>query len=201
MTVMTGPGGVVGTPPAATPLTSKAVGAILTGERMALGRGRLPEFLTVETIWTGPPPPPPLPLLRGAWSTSMASSSEPLERSLPDSAPPVSLLLEDDDVVEEEEELRLSLPRPPLAPVSSWTTGMRGGMLEAEIVVTWTLPMLETRRFDGGWDEDKAEDVVGGAWTLVSAGIGLLTAFVVVVIVNVLLGWVGGAVGVAWGVA
>ncbi len=56
-TDITGPGGVVSTPPATMPLTS----AILTGERIAFGRGRLLELLTVETICTGPPPPFLLP--------------------------------------------------------------------------------------------------------------------------------------------
>ncbi len=126
----------------------------------------------------------------------MASSSEPLDKSLPDSAPPVSLLLEDDDAVEEEEELRLLLSRP-LA-VASWS-GMSGGMLEEVMVVTWTLPMLDTRRVEECKEE--AEEGGGGAWALVSAGMGLLTAFVVVVIVVIWLlpGWVvGDARGVVW---
>ena len=207
VTDITCPGGVVGTPPpVATPLTNKA-GAILTGESIALGRGRSLELLTVETICTGPPPfllvPPPTLLFRSPASVSMASSSEPLEISLPDSAPPVSLLLEDDDDVEEEEELRPSLPCPlPLASGSGMRDGISGGgggALEAEIVVTWTLPMLDTTRVEECKEEAEGGGGGGGAWALVSAGMGLLTAFVVVVVVVLFLPVVGGgARGMVW---
>lgn len=159
------------------PLTNK-VGAILMGERIALGRGRLLELLTVETICTGPPflllppPPPLLPPPLWLWaSVSIASSSEPLDTSLPD---PLSLLLDDDDDVDEVEELRPSLARPLLSPgsESGIREGIRGGgggldeeeeaEGEALIVVTWTLPMLETRRVEEDCEEEVVEGGGGG---------------------------------------
>lgn len=142
-------GGGVGTPP-----LNNMGGAILTGDRIAFGRGRSLELLTEETIWTGPfPTPPPL-----VFSVSMASSSDPLDRSLPDS--PESLLLDELEVLEAEDELFRVVLRP--LPVS----GIRGGILGAEMADTRTLPTLEM------WREE--EGARGGGCALVSAGMGLL---------------------------
>lgn len=130
-------------------------GAILTGDRIALGRGRLPALFTEETSCTGPFPTSLL-----VSPVSMASSSDPLDRSLPDS--PESLLLEELDVLDVEEERELFWPRP--LPVS----GIKGGICGAEMAATCTLPTLEM------WREEEEEEGREGGWVLVSAGIGLL---------------------------
>lgn len=108
-------------------------GVNLTGESIALGRGRSLDVLTVETNRTGPLTPP-----------TSSSSSVLLEESLPDSLD--SLSLDELELLEEEVELAgLSFPCPIfLAAV----TGMRGGILAVEVivemVVTCTPPTLET---------------------------------------------------------
>lgn len=94
---MVGVGGGVDAFP---PLTNIR-GAIFTGDRMALGRGRSLELFTEETSWTGPPcrllPLSPMP------SVSMASSSEPLESA-------ESLSLEELEELEDDEEEELLFP-------------------------------------------------------------------------------------------
>lgn len=140
------------------PPLSNMGGAILTGDRIAFGRGKSLELLTEETIWTGPFPTPP-PLVP---SVSMSSSSDPLDRSLPDS--PESLLLDELDVLEVEDVLFRVVLRSPL-PVS----GIRGGIPVAEMAATRTLPMLEMWR-----EEEEEERARGGGCALVSAGMGLL---------------------------
>ena len=75
---ITAGGGVGGT--LAPPTFISKGGAIFTGDMIALGRGSLLVFFTVDTIWTGPFP------------NSIASSSEPLDKSLPE-----SLLLDEPD--------------------------------------------------------------------------------------------------------
>lgn len=144
---ITAGGGVGGTLPPPT-FISKG-GVILTGDMMALGRGSLLVFFMVDTIWTGPFP---ISLLPGPMS--IGSSSEPLERSLPE-----SLLLDEPDELVVEEDTFL-WPRP--LPVS----GMRAGGIPVEETVT--LPTFKTCR-----DEEEVVVKVGG-WVLVRAGTGLL---------------------------
>ena len=89
----------------------------LTGERIAFGRGRLQDILTVETNRTGPLTPP---------TNSSSSSSVLLEDSLPDSLD--SLPLDELEPLEEEVEL-------PLPIFLALVMDMRGGMLVAVVGV------------------------------------------------------------------
>ena len=121
-------------------------GVNLTGERIALGRGRSLDVLTVETNRTGPLPP-------GALSSS---SSVELEESLPESLD--SLPLEELELLDVEVELpALCLPRPPFLVIAS--AGMRGGTVAddaaaVEMVVMWTPPTVDTCGEDwAGLDE------------------------------------------------
>ena len=91
-------------------------GVSLTGERMALGRGKSLEDLTVDTICTGLPTSP----------VTTASLSEMLEDSLPES--PDSLALDELELLDEEEELFL--------PLFFTEVEIRGGILADEVVVT-----------------------------------------------------------------
>lgn len=121
-------------------------GVNLTGERMALGRGRSLDVLTVETNCTGP------------LTSSSSSSSVLLEESLPESLD--SLSLDELELLEEEVELP-SLPFPRRI-FLALVTGIRGGMLEVavvvvEMVVICTPPTLETCKEEEervGFDEE-----------------------------------------------
>lgn len=131
-------GGGVGMPP-----FTNMGGVILTGDKMALGRGRLLELFTEETIRTGPFPTPPL-----VSSVSMASSSDPLDRSLPES--PESPLLDELEVLDTEDEVVRPL-RP--FPVS----GIRGGIPVAETVATRTLPRAREEADEEEEEEEERE--------------------------------------------
>ena len=144
-------------PPAPVALATRTSmgGVILTGERIAFGRGRSLEFLTVETSCTGPPPalvppPPPPPV-------SILSSSESLERSLPDSAESLSLdvpLDELDEEVDRELFFCWTLPLLATSGMSGGTPTMAvvvvvrggGGAVCEERVVTCTVPIVEITR-------------------------------------------------------
>lgn len=148
-----------------TPPFNNMGGAIFTGDRIAFGRGRSLELLTEEMIWTGPSP-----------TVSMASSSDPLDRSLPESPEP--LLLDELELLEVEDELfRLT---PPALPVS----GISGGTPGAATAVTRTLPTLEMWREEEEEveveDEEEEEEVWGGGCALVRAGTGLLRGLLAV---------------------
>ncbi len=121
-------------------------GVSFTGERMALGRGRSLDVLTVDTILTGP-------LLLAVLSSSME-----LEDSLPESLD--SLPLEELELLEEDELLVLCLPPWLIFLAAAATspaveTGMRDGTATAAVaagepVATWTLPTADV------WGEDRA---------------------------------------------
>ena len=143
-------------------------GAIFTGDRIALGRGRSLELLTEEMIWTGPSPT----TLSPTSSVSMASSSDPLDRSLPDSPEP--LLLDELELLEADDELF----RPLLV------SGISGGIPGAATAVTRTLPTLEMWREEEEEveveEEEEEEEALGGGCALVSGGRGLLRGLLAV---------------------
>lgn len=124
---------------------------------MALGRSRLLAPFTEETIRTGPFPTLPL-----TSSVSIASSSDPLDKSLPDSP----LLLDELEVLDAEDVLFRT-------PHSFLVSGIRGGIpAVVETVATRTPPKLEMWREEE--EEDEEEEDERGGWALVSAGMGLL---------------------------